>query len=69
MSSDANFRKLSSQLGGLTFNGIYSQGTATSLNVITIDDSTAAQTLTKTITGKFLQVKVGTSTYYLPLYQ
>lgn len=69
MSSDANFRKLSSQLGGLTLNGIYSQGTATSLNVITIDDSTAAQTLTKTITGKFLQVKVGTQSYFVPLYQ
>jgi hypothetical protein len=68
MSSDANFRKLSSQLGGLTLNGIVSQGTAISPNIIIIDDTTAAQTLTKTITGKFLGVKVGVTQYYIPLY-
>jgi hypothetical protein len=66
---DSNFKKLSSQLGGLRLNGIVSQGTASSLNVITIDDSAAAQTLSKTITGKFLQVTVNATIYYLPLYQ
>lgn len=69
MSSDANFLKVSSQLGGLTFNGIVSQGTAIDLNVIKVDDSAAAQTLTKTITGKFLGVKIAGVQYYVPLYQ
>jgi hypothetical protein len=66
--NDSNFRNLSSQLGGLRLNGILSNQTAQSLNVITIDDSTAAQTLTKTISGKFLQVTVGKNIYYIPLY-
>jgi hypothetical protein len=66
---DSNFRKLSSQLGGLTLNGIVSQGTAISSNVVVIDDSAAAQTLSKTITGKFLGVSVAGVQYYLPLYQ
>jgi hypothetical protein len=68
MSGNSNFNKLSAQLGGLTLNGIVSQGTAISSNVLIIDDSAAAQTLTKTITGKFLGVKVGTTQYYIPLY-
>ncbi len=66
---DSNFRKVSCQLGGLTLNGIVSQGTAIDKNIIKIDDATVAQTLTKTITTKFLQVKIGTEQYYLPLYQ
>jgi hypothetical protein len=66
---DSNFRKLSCQLGGLTLNGIVAQGTAIDLNVIKIDDIITAQTLTKTLSGKFLGVKVGTEQYYLPLYQ
>jgi hypothetical protein len=66
---DANFKNLSSQLGGIRLNGIVSQGTASSLNVITIDDSAAAQTLSKSITGEFLQVTVNGTIYYLPLYQ
>ncbi len=65
---DSNFRKLSCQLGGLTLNGIVAQGTAIDLNVIKIDDIITAQTLTKTLSGKFLGVKVGTEQYYLPLY-
>ena len=69
MNNDANFRNLSCQLGGLRLNGIVSQGTASSLNVVTIDDSVVAQTLTKTITGKFLQVNVVGTLYFIPLYQ
>ena len=68
-SNDSNFKNLSSQLGGLRLNGILSQGTASSLNVVTIDDSVAAQTLSKSITGKFLQVNVSGTLYYIPLYQ
>jgi hypothetical protein len=66
---DSNFRNASCQLGGLTLNGIINQGTAQNLNVINIDDSTSAQTLTKTITGKFLQVNVAGVKYFIPLYQ
>jgi hypothetical protein len=77
---DANFKSMSCQLGGLRLNGIvnYSNqspsppittGTAQSLTVITIDDEAAAQTLPKTITGKFLKVQIAGTDYYLPLYQ
>ena len=77
---DANFKSMSCQLGGLRLNGIanYSNqspsppitsGTAQSLTVITIDDSAAAQTLTKTITDKFLKVQIAGTNYYIPLYQ
>jgi len=66
---DSNFKSVSCQLGGLRLNGIVSQGTAQSNVVIIIDDSSAAQTLSKSITGKFLQVNVGGDVYYLPLYQ
>ena len=48
---DANFKNLSCQAGGLTLNGNVSQGTAISLNVLTVNDPTVAQTLTKTITS------------------
>ena len=74
---DSNFRSLSCQLGGLRLNGqvsydqvvpTISGGTAQSYNVVTIDDIDAAQTLTKTLSGKFLQVTVGGEIYYLPLY-
>ena len=67
--SDSNFRNVSCQLGGLSLNGIVSQGTASSLNIVTIDDSAVAQTLTKSITGKFLQVDIVGVSYYIPLYQ
>jgi len=66
--SSNNSLNLSCQLGGLRLNGVVSQGTASSLNVVTIDDTTAAQTLSKSITGKFLQVNVGGTIYYIPLY-
>jgi len=75
---DSNFRSLSCQLGGFRLNGQVSYagvtpsvtgGTAQSLNVMIIDDSAAAQTLTKTITSKFLQVNVGGTNYFIPLYQ
>jgi hypothetical protein len=66
---DSNFLSTSCQLGGFTLNGIVSQGTAQSLNVVNIDDSAAAQTLTKSITGKFLQVNISGVNYFIPLYQ
>ena len=66
---DSNFKNLSCQLGGFTCNGVVTQGTANSLSIMTIDDQTVAQTLTKTITGKFLQVNVAGSFYFIPLYQ
>ena len=66
---DSNFKDLSCQLGGLTLNGNVAQGTAKSLNIITINDPTVAQTLSKSITGKFLQVNIGNVNYYIPLYQ
>jgi hypothetical protein len=66
---NANFKTTSCQLGGLTLNGIVSQGTAISQNIINVDDSTVAQTLSKSITGKFLQVNIAGTVYYLPLYQ
>ena len=67
--TDANFKSVSTQLGGLTLNGIASQGTAQSLVVLNIDDSNAAQTLTKTTTTKFIQIKIDKTDYYIPLYQ
>ena len=66
--SSTNSNNLSCQLGGLRLNGVVAQGTASSLNVVTIDDSTVAQTLSKSITGKFLQVSVAGTIYYIPLY-
>ena len=66
---DSNFKNLSCQLGGLRLNGNVAQGTASSLNLVTINDPSVAQTLTKTITGKFLQVNIGGEDYYVPLYQ
>ena len=66
---DSNFKSLSCQLGGLTLNGNVSQGTATSLNVIRINDPNVAQTLSKTITGKFIQVNLANEVFYIPLYQ
>ena len=66
---DSNFKNLSCQLGGLTLNGNVSQGTASSLNVVSINDPTVAQTLSKSITGKFLQVNIGNELFYIPLYQ
>ena len=69
MSSNVNSKTTSCQLGGLVLNGIVSQGTAISQNVITIDDSTVAQTLSKSSTGKYLQVNIAGANYFIPLYQ
>ena len=66
---DSNFKSLSCQVGGLTLNGNVSQGTAISLNVLTVNDPAVAQTLTKTITGKFVEISIGGTKYFLPLYQ
>jgi hypothetical protein len=71
---NSNFLGLSCQLGGLTLNGNVANGTAQSLTVVTINDPAVAQTLSKTITGKFLKIQIGpvgsaNSVYYLPLYQ
>jgi len=67
--SEFNSNSISCQLGGFTLNGNVTNGTAQDLTVITINDPNAAQTLTKTITGKFLKINVGNDFYYLPLYQ
>ena len=64
---DSNFRKLSCQLGGLTLNGNVSQGTASNLNIVTINDPAVVQTLSKTITGKFVQINVQNEIFYLPI--
>ena len=66
---DSNFKSVSCQLGGLRLNGIVSEETAQSNVVITIDDSAAAQTLSPSITPKFLQVNVAGDVYFIPLYQ
>ena len=67
--NNSNYMNLSCQLGGLRLNGNVSNGTATSGNVLIIDDPVAAQTLTKTITGKFIQINIAGVIYYIPLYQ
>jgi len=71
---NSNFLGLSCQLGGLTLNGNVANGTAQSYTVVTINDPAVVQTLSKTITGKFLKVQIGpvgsaNSDYYLPLYR
>ena len=67
--NDSNFRNLSCQLGGLTLNGNVSQGTAKSLDVIVVNDPSVVQILSKTITGKFIQVTLANEVFYIPLYQ
>ena len=67
--NDSNFKNLSCQLGGLRLNGNVATGTAQSNVVMVIDDPLAAQTLTKSITGKFVKVTIGGVNYYIPLYQ
>ena len=74
---DANFLGLSCQLGGLRLNGltqesydtVVTSGTAQSLTVLTIDDPAVAQVGVKSVTGKFLQVKINGESYFIPLYQ
>ena len=69
MNNDANFRNLSCQLGGLTLNGNVSQGTASNVSIFTINDPAAVQTLSKSHSGKFVQVFVGGVAYFIPLYE
>ena len=80
---DSNFKNLSCQLGGLRLNGqvaypsipAVTGGTAQSLTVLTIDDTSVKQTLVITATGEYLRVKIGntgvdaTDWYYIPLFQ
>ena len=68
---DSNFKSASCQLGGLRLNGIVSQGTASSLNVIVIDDPASVQitAVPALLPNTFLQVKIAGVDYYLTLYQ
>ena len=66
---DSNFKNLSCQLGGLTLNGNVENKTAQNYTILTINDPFVAQTLSNSITDKFLQVNIGNQIYYLPLYQ
>jgi hypothetical protein len=67
---DTNARNLSCQLGGLTFNGNVSQGTANSVNVVTINDPGVIQDSSHNIlTNKFLQISIAGAPYYIQLYQ
>lgn len=74
--NNANFKSLSSQLGGLRFNGLVDNGTAQSISIFTVDDINAiVDNSLKTFTGKFIRIKIGNTGndlldfYYLPLYQ
>jgi hypothetical protein len=66
---NSNFKGVSCQLGGLTLNGNVSQGTAQSYNIVTINDPQVVKTLTKSSTGKYLQVNLANELFYIPLYQ
>ena len=66
--TDSNFRNLSCQLGGFRLNGSVNNGTASSSDVITIDDSNVLNELDLTPSGKYLKLKIGGVYYYLPLY-
>jgi hypothetical protein len=80
--SNANFKNLSCQLGGLRLNGKVDYndpsilgGTAESYTVITIDDTDSLIEDTKSFAGKYIRIKVGNTGddsvdfYYIPLYQ
>jgi hypothetical protein len=67
---DTNYRNLSCQLGGLTLNGNVSQGTANTYNIVTINDPNVIIDSSKNIIpGKFLQVNVSGTPFFIPLYQ
>ena len=67
---DTNARNLSCQLGGLTFNGNVEQGTAKSLNVVTINDPSVIQDSSHNVlTNKFVQISIAGIAYYIQLYQ
>ena len=70
MNNDANFRNLSCQLGGLTLNGNVSQGTASNVSIVTINDPAVLQDSSgMTITNKCVKVFVAGIPYFIPLYQ
>ena len=70
MNNDANFRNLSCQLGGLTLNGNVSQGTASNVSIVTINDPAVLQDSSgMTMTNKCVKVFVGGVPYFIPLYQ
>ena len=62
---------LSCQLGGLTLNGNVANGTAQNYNIVTINDpAVIIQDLSGvSFTNNYLQLKIGSETYLLPLYQ
>ena len=73
---DSNFRKLSSNLGGLRLNGNISQGTAISGTFVTIDDPAVKNytPVNASVAAGYLRVAIGNNGsgpayYYLPLYQ
>ena len=79
---DSNFKNVSCQLGGLTLNGNVLNGTASSLNIVTINDPSVIQQGPISITGPigYIQVKIGndsttgpvgdfTKPFFIPIYQ
>ena len=67
---NSNFKNISCQLGGLTLNGNVDTGTAQNYKVLTINDPKVINT-SGTYThddNKFIPIKIGDKTYYLPLY-
>ena len=70
MNNDANFRNLSCQLGGLTLNGNVNQGTASDVNIVTINDPNVLQDSSgMSISTKCVKVLVSGVAYFIPLYQ
>ena len=68
---DANFKKLSCQLGGLRLNGIPEQGTALSNTVMIVDSSACVITDTSgtILVNKYIKINISGVEYLLPLYQ
>ena len=62
---------LSCQLGGLTLNGNVANGTAQNYNIITINDPAVIiqDPSGVSFTNNYIQLKIGSETYLLPLYQ
>ena len=64
---DSNFKNVSCQLGGLTLNGNVLNGTASSLNLVTINDPSVIQQGPTGSTGPvgltgpigYIQIKIG----------
>ena len=68
---DTNYKSVSCQLGGLTLNGNVSQGTANSYNIVKINDPSVVivDSSKNIIPGKFLQVSISGTPFFIPLYQ